>query len=80
MFLIPIVGGALAGLLIRDRKAALWATAALWIAASALLLVVTATDDADAEGITGGSWLAVAIGLLGFPLAYAAHRLRNRRE
>lgn len=78
MPLIPIIGGALAGWFIRKWNVALAVTAVLFVAASALLLIVTATDPSDEHGITVGSWVAVAVGLLGFPLAWLTHRLRNR--
>lgn len=76
MFLIPIVGGLVAGLLLRDQRKALLVTLVLWLVGSGLLIAVTLAD--ETTSLTVGTWVAVGIGLIGFLLAWGAHRLRWR--
>ncbi len=76
MFLIPIVGGLVAGLLLRDQRKALLVTLVLWLLGSGLLIAVTLAD--ETTSLTVGTWVAVGIGLIGFLLAWGAHRLRWR--
>ena len=77
MFLIPIVGGLLAGLLMDDQRKAMITTAVLWVIGSGLLIAVTLMDDEG--GLTAGTWGAVAFGLLGFALAWVGQQVRGRR-
>lgn len=77
MFLIPIVGGLLAGLLIKQLRTVLIITGILWLIGSGFLLGVTLADPVD--DVTVGTWIAIAIGLVGFALAWGAHRVRTSR-
>ena len=76
MFLIPIVGGIAAGLLAKTDRLAFLLTAVFFVIGSGLLVGVTIADE-GADGLTTGTWVAVAIGLLGFPLAWLGRRLRT---
>lgn len=74
MFLIPIVGGFLAGLLIEAQRKALMTTAVLWVLISGLLLGLAISED----DVTVGTGAVILAGLVGFPLAVAGKRLRQR--
>lgn len=74
MFLIPIVGGFLAGLLMDTRRKALITTAVLWTLISGLLLGLAVSED----DLTVGTGVVILVGLMGFPLAVAGRRLRDR--
>lgn len=74
MFLIPIVGGFLAGLLIKTQRSAMIITAALWVVVSGLLLGLALSE----QDLTFGTTSVILVGLAGFPLALAGKRLRER--
>jgi hypothetical protein len=76
MFLIPVVGGLLAGLLMKQLRGALIVTGILWIAAAGLLLALASSDN----DVTTGTWVVIAIGLVGFALAWGAHTVRSGRR
>ena len=74
MFLIPIVGGFLAGLLMERRRTALVITAGLWMLVSGVLLGLAVSED----DLTAGTGVVMLVGLMGFPFAVAGKRLRER--
>ena len=74
MFLIPVVGGFLAGLLIESPRKALITTAVIWIVVASALIVLAASDeDLTATGAV------ILVGLIGFPLALGGRRIRGQR-
>lgn len=73
MFLVPLIAGFVAGLLL-DRQKALIATAVVWVAVSGLLVALSLSED----DFTIGTAVVALIGLLGFPLALLGRRLRDR--
>ena len=74
MFLIPIVGGFLAGLLIESQRRVLITTTVLWLLVSGLLLGLAVSED----DLSAGTGVVILVGLVGFPLASAGMRLRGR--
>lgn len=74
MFLIPIVGGFLAGLLMESQRKVLITTTVLWILVSGLLIGLAVSED----DLTAGTGVVILVGLVGFPLASAGKRLRGR--
>ena len=74
MFLIPIVGGFLAGLLMERRRTALVITAGLWMLVSGVLLGLAVSED----DLTTGTGVVMLVGLMGFPFAVVGKRLRER--
>jgi hypothetical protein len=75
MFLIPLVGGFLAGLLIESPRKALITTAVIWIVVASALIVLAASD----EDLTAGTGAVILVGLIGFPLALGGRRIRGQR-
>lgn len=82
LLVIPLVGGFLAGLFIRSRRVAMVVTGALWIIGSGLLVGLRVAEMAEYAGaeLNVNIWIGVAIGLLGFVLAWAGNRIRTRQS